>query len=287
MLEFTRFLSRREVLLGVLIGVPALSLLVALLARRRLAPWIPLVAGAVVAAFYFAALAGLSRGRMQSLGESGTCIVLVLLLLVIPVVAGIVAFAGSTRWRRGALLTGTVTPVRATVIVAAYIALIIAVVVVSDCLNWGNYSWRMACLTNIRHVGMACRQYADDHEGRYPASFGALLKEGYLTTTTVFFCPSILTEPPADFPADFKAAPLDALNRIDEASDYVLLHGVDGHTDNDVIVVYERDGAHEGEGRSVFFADGHVRWQNEPKFQDLMRNQRERPGAKDRTKPVE
>jgi hypothetical protein len=112
------------------------------------------------------------------------------------------------------------------------------------------------------------------------SSFALLLKLGYLTTTKVFLCPSSNDEPPPDaFPTDFKAADLRNLllgeNNCSCGWDPTKKHTVDvscailadkprqvpgteGTAENN-------SENHGGEGQSVFYNDGHVKWGTTPR----------------------
>ena len=133
---------------------------------------------------------------------------------------------------------------------------------------------RASCMNNIRQIGLAMFQYAGDHDGRFPDSFGALLKEGYLTTAKVFICPSSGNKVPEDFPSEsFEEADLSVLNRVDEWTDYVMVRGIT-HADPALfIVIHEKWGSHEGEGTNCFFNDGHVKWYPREAFEKLLSEQ--------------
>ena len=135
---------------------------------------------------------------------------------------------------------------------------------------------RAHCLNNLRQIGLAMKQYAVDNDDKYPDSFAALLKEGYLNTAKVFICPSSGRAIPDDFPADFKTADLADLKKIDELSDYVMVKGVTASSPADFILIHEKDGAHGGDGRNCGHVDCHVRWYTEFEFQRMLREQRQR-----------
>jgi prepilin-type processing-associated H-X9-DG protein len=134
---------------------------------------------------------------------------------------------------------------------------------------------RAACMSNMRGIGLALLQYAGDNDDKFPPTLGVLLKEGHLTTVKVFVCPSSKSRIPANFmqPMDFKAADLALLNKVEEFGDYVLVKGITHAADAEAIVLYEKDGAHSGQGRNVFFNDGHVKWYREADFQTLLKEQ--------------
>jgi hypothetical protein len=112
------------------------------------------------------------------------------------------------------------------------------------------------------------------------SGFALLLKEGYLTTTKVFICPSSKDRMPSDaFPTDFEAADLKNLilndNNCSFGWDPTKKHtvdalcaiiadkprqvpGVEGTAENN-------SENHNGEGQCVFYNDGHVKWGTTPR----------------------
>jgi len=178
---------------------------------------------------------------------------------------------------------------------------------------WGaqEAARRARCMNNVRQIGIAMIQYAGDHDdyflplvdaegkerpvvsekdGRVTwdtealnlhsrSAFAILLKEGYLTKTQVFICPSSKDEPPPDtFPTDFKAAPLKDLilgeNNCSYGWDPTKRHTV--HAVCAILADKPRqvpgtEGTagnnsenHGGEGQNVFYNDGHVKWGRTP-----------------------
>jgi prepilin-type processing-associated H-X9-DG protein len=128
-------------------------------------------------------------------------------------------------------------------------------------------------MNNIRQIGLAMIQYAGDNDDAFPKSLGELLKRGYITSARVFVCPSGPGQIPKDFPQDFKAADLAELNKVEEFGSYVMVKGITHAADATAVILYEKDGAHGGEGRNCMFNDGHVEWMWEPEFQELLREQ--------------
>ena len=96
---------------------------------------------------------------------------------------------------------------------------------------------RASCLNNLRQIGLALSQFANDNDDRYMdlidensgekvqavstdgaiatqegrSAFGLLLRGGYLSTTKVFVCPSTRDRVSDDFPTDYKEADLQEL----------------------------------------------------------------------------
>jgi len=137
----------------------------------------------------------------------------------------------------------------------------------------GPPSLRVACLNNIRQIGLAMIMYAQDHEGAYPSSFGVLLKGGYLPTPRLLICPASEDCIPEDFPEDFKSADLHVLDSVEQWGSYVMVKGLTHEGRKDVIILHDKPGNHGGEGRNCYFDDGHVRWLPEAEFQRHMKVQ--------------
>lgn len=134
---------------------------------------------------------------------------------------------------------------------------------------------RGACLSNVRFIGQAMIIYAGDHDDAFPKSFGALLKEGVVTTKKVFICPSSRDRMPdgLPIPEDFRQADLKELDSVAEWGSYILATGCRSDRPDDWIVVHDKDGAHDGLGRNCAFKDATARWLGEGDF--LVRMQRQ------------
>jgi hypothetical protein len=109
-----------------------------------------------------------------------------------------------------------------------------------------------------------------------------LLKNGYITTTKVFICPSSKERNASDsstFPTDYKAAALDKLilsdNQCSYGWDVTKKHTVDATcaiiadkprpTPGTEGSALNNSANHSDEGQNVFYNDGHVKWGTTPK----------------------
>lgn len=116
---------------------------------------------------------------------------------------------------------------------------------------------RVKSASNERLIGTAILMYANDHQGKYPATLGEL-------TQTEDIAPSVFVSPLSDTHLP------DGLNMPSEKSDWVNNHSeyvyVGAGLDNakatpDTVVVYEKPFPGEKDGMNVLYGDGHVEWQ--------------------------
>ena len=136
---------------------------------------------------------------------------------------------------------------------------------------------RAACRNNVREIGLAMIAYAQDHEMKYPETAGALLKEGYLPSARVFFCPSSRDECPEDLKGEPLSVDLSLLNQVETSGSYVLAvgrkHVGGGHS----IIVFDKARNHAqdwielGVGRNCCLDNGDARWLTEEDFERFMK----------------
>ena len=111
---------------------------------------------------------------------------------------------------------------------------------------------RIKCATNLRQISQGCLMYANDHNGAFPPDLGTLLKTGDVAAA-VFVCPSSNSALPS-IPRD------QLIDWVNTNSDYIYAGA--GLTSSkaraDIVLVYEKETDHEGQGMNVAFADGHV-----------------------------
>jgi len=172
---------------------------------------------------------------------------------------------------------------------------------------------RAACMNNVRQIGLAMIQYAGDYDDFFMpladaqgnavrvvykendvlktdlsglkatarSGFAHLLKEGYLTTTKVFVCPSSSDRLPDDtFPSDYPKAGLSELILAEGNCSYgwdpTKTHAADAtcamvadkpsddvSADNEGTARNNSDN-HGKEGQNIFYNDGHTRWATVP-----------------------
>lgn len=109
---------------------------------------------------------------------------------------------------------------------------------------------RALCRANLWAIGQALQLYADDHDGRFPANFQALVDAGHCRVK-VFRC-------------------LGGSGTAG-ASSYEYVSGLDTKAEGDWIVVYEDPADHLGQGALVLFIDGHTEFLDAEKLDAELR----------------
>ena len=126
---------------------------------------------------------------------------------------------------------------------------------------------RVKCGSNMRQIGQGILLYANENRGKYPPDLGSIVLKEDLAPV-VFTCPSGETTVP-NFPNLNAAA-----KWVNENSDYVYIGaGRDVRVGAEVIVLYEKPGAHGGQGMNMLYGDGHVEFQMMPAAQKMIEDQ--------------
>lgn len=109
---------------------------------------------------------------------------------------------------------------------------------------------RMDCASNLRQIGLACKQYAQDNGKAFPPNFAALYPD-YVDSPKLFSCPSV----PSEWPKIRETG-----KARNERTSYVYVAGLTDEDDAACVLAYERVANH-GEARvHVLFLDMHVEW---------------------------
>jgi prepilin-type processing-associated H-X9-DG protein len=109
---------------------------------------------------------------------------------------------------------------------------------------------RSACASNLKQIGLGIAMYKEDHGGRLPANLAELVNGKYISAKQVFKCPR-----------DAKPEEIAGL-----ATSYHYVGALPPDAKPDAVVAYDASPGNHG-GRNVLFADGHVEWMTEQKFQ--------------------
>ena len=111
---------------------------------------------------------------------------------------------------------------------------------------------RVKCASNLRQIGEGILLYSNENKGSYPPDLGTLIKTEDITAAS-FVCPDTNNTPPPNMTPD------DAANWVNNNSDYIYIGANLKQGANPALVVcYEKDGNHGGDGINMLFADGHV-----------------------------
>lgn len=104
---------------------------------------------------------------------------------------------------------------------------------------------RLACQNNLKQLGLSCKLFASEHDGRFPDTLQALYPE-YTPDVSIFRCPSATQEP---------TGTIDAV----PPSHYEIVPGLTESSPKTTILIQEKNTEnHVPAGRSVLYIDGHV-----------------------------
>lgn len=127
---------------------------------------------------------------------------------------------------------------------------------------------RVKSASNLRQIGIAMYQYADQHEGKFPATLGDVAIAGDLSAD-VFVSPSSNTAAPGNVVDKQKLA-----EWVNESSDFVYLGaGKTNHASPEDVLAYEKPDIHGHDGFNVLFGDGHIEWLNRDSGLKVVRQQ--------------
>ncbi|GEM_PF-3099713 len=124
------------------------------------------------------------------------------------------------------------------------------------------------CFNNLRQLLLALKAFAnDDDDGKFPDKLSTLIEQEYIGDLKVFIAPKSETK-------------IKDADEVDAKSDFIYEGaGREDDGDGDAIIIYDKAGAHDGKGRHVGFADGHVQWLEEGAFRKALEAQRKAGGA--------
>ncbi len=117
---------------------------------------------------------------------------------------------------------------------------------------------RAHCQSNIRQIGLACKQYSVNHRDRFPIRLTELIDGGYLNLSEVFLCPD-----------DLALKKLLAKENLDALSSYFLVKNLKESDSSDSPLILEKPNHHGGDGGNVFYVGGHAAWVKADKLEQL------------------
>jgi len=116
---------------------------------------------------------------------------------------------------------------------------------------------RVKSMSNERQIGQAMIMYANENKQKYPPDLGTLVKAEEFIPASTFISPDSNTQVPPGLTRDQQA------DWVNVHSDYIYLgSGLGTNGPADQILLYEKPGAHGGQGMGLLYNDGHVEWQN-------------------------
>lgn len=134
---------------------------------------------------------------------------------------------------------------------------------------------RVKSASNLRQIGQGMLLYANDNQGKYPATMGELLAEDL--ALEVFISPSSRTAIP---PNVRNGTPQEKAQWVNDNSDYVYLgKGLKADANAERVLAYEKPEIHNGDGLNALFGDGHVEWNPVDRAMQMIQNQQAQKGA--------
>ena len=112
---------------------------------------------------------------------------------------------------------------------------------------WGRareLARRNVCQSNLKQIHNACSKYAAAHEGMFPDNLTRLVTDGFLDAHALI-CPS-------------------AKDQTSAKDSYLYTAGLGLNDDSGKLLVSDKPGNHQGEGRNELYVDGAVQWNPHP-----------------------
>ena len=126
---------------------------------------------------------------------------------------------------------------------------------VQRCVDTARHATRQTlCVHNLKHVHLALKRYAEEHEGRLPGKLSELWPK-YLPGPDVLVCPELLASAPHTLP------PNPSPDDIERLCSYACVPGHTFKDGPDTVLVYEKRDNHFGKGRSLLYLDGRGAWE--------------------------
>jgi prepilin-type processing-associated H-X9-DG protein len=197
------------------------------------------------------------RVRLQPNDQAVASLRYALLGIVVPVIPGVAAIVLGIKGMRNARNreVGGIGSAVAGITIGAITVLIgsILILAVSEAIIYERETAnRVKCASNMRDIGQALYQYANNNSGQFPARLEDLVLAQRLDTR-MFVCPGSSDTPADGATAQARAAALASGGH----NSYVYVPNLSTSATADTVVLYERAADHSG-GSEFLFADGHV-----------------------------
>jgi prepilin-type N-terminal cleavage/methylation domain-containing protein/prepilin-type processing-associated H-X9-DG protein len=126
---------------------------------------------------------------------------------------------------------------------------------------------RIACLNNLKQIGLSMRMYSADNNEQFPSNFTAVANYVGSNAPSLFICPS----------AKANNTPATSVKDMDDTHcTYNLVQGVSEADSPGAMLAFDKNGTkndvttgpggfggnHNGDGGNVLYVDGHVQWMN-------------------------
>ena len=207
-------------------------------------------------------------GPQESNSLATASFVVALVGLIIPVIPGIAAIVlgivGISRTRnrnvggKGFAIAGIA--IGATSIVTSLVITGCFMSILLPSLNRARETAnRVKCASNMRQIGLALLQYANDHHGQYPPRLEELILDGNINSN-VFVCPDSIDTPAPGSTPQAQAAALSSGGH----ESYIYVPNLNSSVSAETIVLYEPLSDHAGQGMNILFGDGHVEFDPNP-----------------------
>jgi len=120
-------------------------------------------------------------------------------------------------------------------------------------------AFQISCVHNMKLLGMALHQYADENEGHFPDSWAQLhpefLGDDLTYISQVFRCPERRHDTES---SSYIATQID--DQFFETVSYVLVPGRKTKDGPNTVLAYETGDNHSGIGHAEVYVDGHCGW---------------------------
>jgi hypothetical protein len=128
---------------------------------------------------------------------------------------------------------------------------------------------RIKCASNLRQIGLAITQYANDHAGQFPDSLETILLNGDVTAA-VFTCPSSNESPATGATTQEVVTDFRQPGRVSYL--YLGRSFTSATVKPDSVLVYEPLTNHGDDGTNILFGDMHAEFYNRQGAKALLQN---------------